>query len=80
VKKAEGENRERGWLAGFEFRLKGSNRLLEKALEGLEAQPESTPKEVVSRIPDAIRYTFCFAQDNYTSGCRDIKERRNVRL
>ena len=75
MKKAEAKNPADGWLAGFEYRLKGSDRLLEKALEGLEAQPESTPKEVVGRIPDAIRYTFCFDQNNYSAGYWNIKER-----
>lgn len=75
VKKAEEENPNGGCLVGFDFRLKGADRLMEKALEGLEAQPDSTPKEVVGRIPDAIRYTYCFERNDYTAGYLDIKRR-----
>jgi hypothetical protein len=56
VKRVEVENVRGGWVEGYEFRLKGKERLTEKVLEALEAQQDSTPEEVVSRIPDAIRY------------------------
>jgi hypothetical protein len=75
VKKAESDNTSGGWLEGFGFRLKGAGRLMEKALEALESQPDSTPEEVVSHIPDAIRYTFCFEQRSYVTGYWDIKDR-----
>lgn len=75
IKQTERENPQRGWLAGFEHRTKGRERLMQKALESLEAQPGATPEEAVSHVPDAIRYTFCFKGDDYAVGYRDIKER-----
>lgn len=64
-----------GQLAGFEYRRKGTDRLMEKALDGLEAQPDATAREVVGRIPDAVRYTICFEGSDYVAGYRDIKDR-----
>jgi hypothetical protein len=61
-------------LAGFEHRRKGEDRLLEKALDGLEAQPDATAEEVVKRIPDAVRYTVCFETSDYVSGYLDMKD------
>jgi hypothetical protein len=75
VKKAETENVTGGWLQGFECRLKGSGRLMEKALEALEAEPSRDPRDVVGKIPDAIRYTFCFEAKNYAEGYWDIGAR-----
>jgi hypothetical protein len=67
-----------GQLTGFEYRRKGADRLMEKALDGLEAQPDATAEEVVGRIPDAIRYTVCFETDDYVNGYLDIKNRLEV--
>jgi hypothetical protein len=64
-----------GRLAGFEHRCKGSERLMEKALAAMEAQPDSSTADIVGRIPDAIRYTVCFESGRYVDGYRDIKER-----
>jgi hypothetical protein len=61
-------------LAGFEHRRKGEDRLLEKALDVLEAQPDATAEEVVKRIPDAVRYTVCFETRDYVNGYLDIKD------
>ena len=47
VRNAERKTPYPGWLAGFDCRLKGRDRLMEKVLESLEAQPEATPEEVV---------------------------------
>ena len=58
VRNAERRTPYRGWLAAFDCRLKGRDRLMEKVLESLEAQPDATPDEVVNHIPDAIRSTF----------------------
>ena len=63
------------WLAGFEHRLKGEDRLKEKITEKLEAEPRMTAAEALREVPDAIRYTFCFQPENYTRGYYDIKER-----
>jgi hypothetical protein len=72
----EQENKHGGWLEGFKNRLKGENRLLEKAAEGLTtSSPDATPKQVLRLIPDAIRFTYCFQPENYTKGYYDIMER-----
>jgi len=70
---AEQENTSGGWLEGFKFRLKGDDRLKEKVAEQLKAEPEKTSGEVLRKIPDAIRYTFCFQPENYVRGYYDIK-------
>jgi hypothetical protein len=62
-------------LAGYEHRCKGFDRLMEKVLDGLEAQPEATPDEVISWIPDAVRYTICFNTSEYVDGYQDMRER-----
>ena len=70
------ENGYGAWLEGFEFRLKGEDRLKEKIAEGLAtATPDATPHQVLRLIPDAIRYTFCFQSESYARGYYDIKER-----
>jgi hypothetical protein len=69
------ENDHGGWLAGFEHRLKGEDRLEEKITEKLEAEPRMTAAEALREVADAIRYTYCFQPENYTRGYWDIKER-----
>jgi hypothetical protein len=69
------ENTCGAWLEGFEHRLKGEDRLKEKVAAKLRDQPDSPPADVVRRIPDTIRYTFCLAPERYTAGYYDIKER-----
>jgi len=69
-----------GWLEGFKHRIKGEDRLEEKATEGLTtSSPDATPKQVLRLIPDAIRFTYCFQEDNYTRGYYDIRERLESR-
>jgi hypothetical protein len=75
VQRVEQENRYGGWLEGFEFRLKGEDRLKEKAAEGLATSaPDARPEEILEQVPDAIRYTFCLRSETYTKGYFDIKE------
>ena len=64
-----------GWLEGFEHRLKSEDRLKEKIAEQLAAEEDQSAAEVHSRIPDVIRYTYCFKSENYTRGYYDIKDR-----
>lgn len=75
VKRIEAENTYRGWLKGFEFRLKGKDRLMEKVADKVAAEADRSPESVVREIPDAIRYTFCFERENYSAGYWDIKAR-----
>jgi len=71
----EKENTCGGWMEGFKFRLKGDDRLKEKVADKLRDQPDSPPADVLRRIPDAIRYTFCLEPIKYTAGYYDIKQR-----
>jgi len=65
----ENKDTHSGWLEGFEHRLKGEDRLLEKVAEGLTTtSPDATPKQVLRLIPDAIRFTYCFQAESYTRG------------
>jgi hypothetical protein len=65
-------------LIGFKHRLKGSDRIIEKAIDRIE-EKNYTPKEAISLIPDAIRYTFQYKESRYTQGVWDdiarLKER-----
>ena len=69
------ENDHGGWLAGFEHRLKGEDRLQEKITEMVKVERGMTAAKALREIPDAIRYTFCFQPENYTRGYYDIKQR-----
>jgi hypothetical protein len=73
----EQDNKEKhgGWLAGFEYRRKDEDRLKEKIAERLEGEPDKSHVEILGKIPDAIRFTYCFEPDNYTRGYYDVKER-----
>lgn len=65
-------------LVGFDHRLKGDNRLIEKAAEWLGNRPDMTPTEAVQRIPDTIRYTFCIDHDSYAGAYKELKARLEV--
>jgi exonuclease VII large subunit len=71
----ERENKHGGWLEGFKHRLKDEDRLKEKIAEQMTSEEDQSAGEVLSRIPDVIRYTYCFTPQNYTRGYYDIKER-----
>ena len=71
----EQENKHGGWLEGFRHRLKDEDRLKEKIAEQIEAEENQSAAEVLRRIPDVIRYTYCFEPESYTRGYYDIKER-----
>jgi hypothetical protein len=71
---AERENTHGGWLEGLEHRLKGEERLKEKIAEKIEHEPNKSPSEAVRQITDAIRYTFCFEEMNYSGGYWDVKQ------
>jgi hypothetical protein len=55
-------------LVGFEFRLKGKDRLTENVTRQLDAQPDLTPNEAFANVKDAIRYTFQYSEERYTAG------------
>jgi hypothetical protein len=54
-------------LIGFEYRLKGRDRIKEKVYDNIE-EFDFTPEEAISIVPDAIRYTFQYQEARYTQG------------
>jgi hypothetical protein len=66
-------------LIGLEHRLKGTERLKEKVAGALEEQPDLTPRQALSAVPDAIRFTFCYSEEQYTAGVYADLERLTVR-
>jgi hypothetical protein len=73
IKNVEANAENGGVLVGFEFRLKAVERLSEKVAERIRREPERAPREILSSVHDAIRYTFCFPKESYSAGCEDIK-------
>ena len=71
----EKENPCGGWLAGFDRRIKGDDRLKEKVAEQAAAEPDKSSSAILRKIPDALRFTCCFEPDNYVRGHYDIKAR-----
>jgi hypothetical protein len=62
-------------LIGLEHRLKGTERLKEKVATALEEQPGLTPKQALSAVPDAIRFTLSYSYEQYTAGVTADLER-----
>ena len=54
-------------LVGFEQRLKGRDRIKDKVCRSVRNFGR-TPEQAVSRVPDAIRYTFEYREARYTQG------------
>ena len=54
-------------LIGFDDRRKGRDRIKEKVHDAINLLRRS-PEEAVSRVPDAIRYTFQYQAAHYTQG------------
>jgi hypothetical protein len=75
IRQAAGDCSQPARLGGFEFRLKGADRIKEKVADKLGAEPDRSPAEIVQEMPDAIRYTYLFDTGNYTSGFIDIKSK-----
>ena len=59
-------------LAGLDHRLKGEDRLKEKVARTLEEQPGLTSRRALSGVPDAVRFTFCYASDGCRLACREL--------
>jgi hypothetical protein len=57
-------------LAGLDYRLKGEDRLKEKVADELEVRPGLTAAQVLSSVPDSVRFTFGYDDERYTSGVR----------
>jgi hypothetical protein len=57
-------------LIGFEFRLKGRDRIREKVVKGMDENDLSL-KEAIASVPDAIRYTLQYDDETrYADGVR----------
>jgi hypothetical protein len=54
-------------LIGFEHRLKGRDRIKDKVCRGMRNFGRS-PEQAISRVPDAIRFTFGYREARYTQG------------
>jgi hypothetical protein len=54
-------------LAGFDDRLKGRDRIKEKVAKSI-AEKGLSLRDAISRVPDAIRYTFQYEEARYTQG------------
>jgi hypothetical protein len=67
IQRIEAEDPDRH-LVGFDFRCKDKDRLTEKVSLQFDAQPDLTPDEAFSSVKDAIRYTFQYSEERYTSG------------
>ena len=62
-------------LVGLENCLKGTDRLKEKVATALEEQPDLAPKQALSAVPDAIRFTLSYSYERYTPGVTADLER-----
>jgi hypothetical protein len=69
MRRIEAEDPDRH-LAGLEYRLKGEDRLKEKVAERLQLRPELSPSQVLSAMPDAVRFTFVYPAERYADGVR----------
>jgi hypothetical protein len=57
-------------LTGLEFRLKGRDRLIEKARHDVVDKPGRSLEAALALMPDAVRYTFCYDANDYAIGVR----------
>jgi hypothetical protein len=55
------------YLAGFDNRLKGKERLTEKVVTAVNERGH-TVEEAFGMVKDAVRYTFCYPDHRYTEG------------
>lgn len=62
-------------LVGFEYRFKGTDRIKEKVASELRAFAGITPTQVLSSVPDPIRFTFCYSEAGYADGTRTDVDR-----
>jgi hypothetical protein len=62
-------------LIGLEHRLKGTERLKEKVAAALEEQPDLSPRQALSAVPDAIRFSLSYSDEQYTAGLTADLER-----
>jgi hypothetical protein len=56
------------------FALKTADRFKEKLARMILDEPDADWHELIPRIADAIRYTFCFPDEEYISGAGEVRE------
>lgn len=65
-------------LIALEYRLKGADRIKEKVADAVLYKGRAS-EEALATIKDAIRFTFCYSDERYTSGvpedCRRLQDR-----
>jgi hypothetical protein len=67
LRRIEGADPERG-LAGLEHMVKGEDRLKEKLADVWHGRPALTATQVLSMIPDAVRFTLAYSSERYAEG------------
>lgn len=67
LRRIEADDTERQ-LIGFEYRLKGADRIKEKVVSAIEEQPDLSPEEATALVKDAVRYTFQYTEELYAAG------------
>jgi hypothetical protein len=55
-------------LAGLEHMVKGEDRLKEKLADAWSGRPQLSVRQVLSIIPDAVRFTLAYSSDRYSEG------------
>lgn len=55
-----------------QYALKEPDRFKQKLADSIARNPDKSPAELASEIPDAIRYTFLFSEDSYCQGVWDV--------
>lgn len=68
MRQVEGQDPDRH-LVGLEFRLKGRERIEEKVVHDMQKRGVSA-EQAFGSLKDAIRYTFQYPDDRYSSGVR----------
>jgi hypothetical protein len=54
-------------LIGLEYCFKGADRIKEKVADAVRYKGR-TPEEALATVKDAIRFTFCYSEEGYSSG------------
>jgi hypothetical protein len=67
MRNVESQDAERH-LTGFDYRLKGRDRIKEKVHDKMQEFVDLSPEEAISGVSDTIRYTFRYREAHYTQG------------
>ena len=68
-------------MAGVEHMLKGEDRLKEKIADALRGRPGLTATQVLTIVPDPVRFTFTYSPDRYADGVlADVERLKEIGL